>query len=108
MHLFSRNNFASCEGYKFEVMTAEGISISNSGGILALASARDLLWHGLHFGPPMYLEYIVYSQYMGGLGWEPCSKESRALASARVPPLIFMRLCIDALTFAGHFFCPSL
>ena len=36
----------------------------------------------------MYWEYIVYSQYMGGLKWKPCYKKSRALASARVPPLL--------------------
>ena len=37
----------------------------------------------------MYWEYIVFSQYMGGLKWKPCYKKSRALASARVPPLVF-------------------
>ena len=36
----------------------------------------------------MYWEYIVCSQNMGGLKWKPCYKNSRALASARVPPLI--------------------
>ena len=36
----------------------------------------------------MYWEYIVWSQYMGGLKWKPCYKKSRALASARVPPLL--------------------
>ena len=36
----------------------------------------------------MYWEYIVCSQYMGGLKWKPCYKKSRALASARVPPLL--------------------
>ena len=59
-----------------------------SGGILALASTRDFLKHSFHFRPPMYWEYIVYSQYMGGLKWKPCYKKSRALASARVPPLL--------------------
>ena len=37
----------------------------------------------------MYWDYIVYSQYRGGLKWKPCYKKSRALASARVPPLLF-------------------
>ena len=37
----------------------------------------------------MYWDYIVYSQYRGGLKWKLCYKKSRALASARVPPLVY-------------------
>ena len=29
------------------------------------------IFSGFHFRSPMYWEYIVYSQYMGGLKWKP-------------------------------------
>ena len=43
----------------------------------------------------MYNVHNVYSQNMGDLKWKPCYKKSRALASARVPPLVNMKLIIS-------------